>query len=187
MNEADKLIVAQNFDLASVGLYAAACAIGGFMITFNTSLLNATIPKLYAELSSHTQPVITVIKKFLFEFFSVSIIFAGVFAFFYSLLAEAILPEKYFEAREIVYWVIIFALARSVYSVLGSAIEFLGMTRQKLKGITLGATAALISIYAGVFQFGLVGVAVGVGLGYSTLGIFVWLSLVKRSRLGDYQ
>ncbi len=182
LNEADKMIVAQYADLASVGLYAAACAIGGFMVTFNTSLLNATIPKLYAALSAQPQSILVVTKRFLWKYVVVSTIFAISFAVCYGFLAEFILPEKYAAARQVVYWVIFFALARSFYAILGAVTDYLAMTVQKLKGILLGAVAALVGMFIGVTQFGIVGVAIGVGVGYTVLGIALWFYLSMRSQ-----
>lgn len=183
LNEADKVIVAQYADLASVGLYAAACAIGGFMVTFNTSLLNATMPKLYAALAAQPQSILVITKRFLWKYILVSAIFAACFALAYGLCAEIILPEKYAAARVVVYWVILFALARSFYAIVGAVTDYLGMTMQKLIGISLGAVAALAGIVLGVMQFGIVGAAIGVGAGYTVLGISLWLSLKKKSRL----
>lgn len=182
LNEVDKVIVAQYADLTSVGLYAAACAIGGFMMTFNASLMNATIPKLYSALASQPESIMAVTKLFLCRHVLVSAIFSACFAFCYDLFAEFILPEKYAAAREIVFWVILFALARSFYTIFGAVTDYLGMTTQKLKGVTLGAVAAILSMLVGIIKFGIVGVVVGVGVGYSVLGIWLWLSLVDRSR-----
>lgn len=183
LNEADKMIVAQFADMAAVGLYAAACAVGGFMVTFNTSLLNATIPKLYAALAFQPQSIMAITKKFMLKYILVSAIFAVFFGAVYGLSAEFLLPEKYAAARSVVYWIIFFALSRSFYAILGAVTDNLGMTVQKLKGISIGALAALPCMLVGVSQFGIAGVAVGVGVGYSVLSISLWLSLVDRSAL----
>jgi O-antigen/teichoic acid export membrane protein len=183
LNEADKVIVAQYADLKSVGVYAAACAIGGFMVTFNASLLNATMPKLYAALGTQSQSILIVTKRFLWKYVLVSVIFAACFALGYGFFSDVILPEKYAEARHVVYWIIFFAMARSFYAVLGAVTDYLGMTVQRLKGISFGAIAALVGMYIGVTQFGIVGLAIGVGAGYTVLGITLWLYLVEYVRV----
>lgn len=180
LNEADKIIVAKSVDLTSVGLYAAACTISGFMVTFNTSLINATLPKLYAELTTHPLSILSVTKRYLWKYFFVSALFASCFLLTYSVLADVILPEKYASARHVVYWVVFFALSRSFYAILGAVTDYFSMTIEKLKGILLGAFAAILGIYFGVKYFGIIGASIGVGVGYFVLGIILWMFLNKR-------
>lgn len=177
LNEADKVLVAKYADLTSVGLYAAACSIGGFMLTFNTSLLNSTIPRLYSELCAAPMEAVAVTRRHLLRYMLVSAIFAAAFALAYGLSADLILPAKYAAARGVVYWVIFFALARSFYAILGAVTDYLGLTVQKLRGIVIGAFAALAGIIVGIYYFGIVGAALGVGAGYTVLGISLWISL----------
>jgi O-antigen/teichoic acid export membrane protein len=183
LNEADKLIVFRFSDIESVGMYAAACAIGGFTVIFNTSLLNATIPNLYAELAVKTFSVLVVTKRFMLRYILASTTFAIVFAAAYAILGHIILPEKYLAARSVVYWVILFSLSRSFYAILGAVTEYFSMTIEKLKGITIGALAALLGMFVGILNYGIAGVAVGIGVGYFVLSISLWLSIVKKSRL----
>ncbi|MBY0545460.1 MAG: lipopolysaccharide biosynthesis protein [Gammaproteobacteria bacterium] len=182
LNESDKIIVAHYVDIASVGLYAAACAIGAFMITFNTALVNAMIPMLYQALGEKSEDMLLITKRYLIKFMKASIIFAGGFALFYGLFADLILPEKYYAARDIVYSVVFFSLARSLYAVLGAVTDYFGMTMQKLKGIVFAGVTAVISIMLGVTQFGIAGAAVGVGIGYTMLSLVLWFELEHKSR-----
>lgn len=152
------------------------------MITFNTSLINATLPKLYAALADQQQVLLVVTKRFLWRYMLVSAIFAACFAVAYGILAEDILPPKYAAARSVVYWVIFFALARSSYAILGAVTDYLGMTIEKMKGIFVGAIAALMAMLVGIAKFGIAGVAVGVGAGYTVLAISLWLYVSERSR-----
>jgi len=182
LNESDKFIVANYVDLTSVGLYAAAGAIGGFMVTFNTSLLNAMIPKIYQELGVQCAPIMQIVKRYLIRFLLASFVFSVVFSLVYRLTAEIILPEKYLAAREIVYFVILFSLARSLYAVLGLVIDYFGMTRQKLKATTYAGVTAVVSVVFGVTKFGVAGAAIGVGLGYTVLSIILWFELKGKAR-----
>jgi O-antigen/teichoic acid export membrane protein len=182
LNEADKVIVAKHADLTSVGIYAAACTIGAFMVTFNSSLLNAILPKLYAELSMQQLSILSITKRYLWKYVLISAIFAAFFTFVYGIMADMILPAKYVAARNVVYWVVFFALARSFYSIIGTVTDYFGMTMERLKGIVLGGAAALLSIYIGVLHFGISGATLGVGVGYSVLGITLWFYLVQKER-----
>jgi len=181
LNEADKIIVSRYADLQAAGIYAAACAIGNFMVTFNTSLLNSILPKLYAALARETD-ILSVTRHFMLRFLLISAAFAAVFLAAYALLASRILPVKYVDARPVVYWIIVLALARSLYAVLGAVTDYLGLTVQKLVGISAGAVAALAGIYLGIQHFGVVGAAFGVGAGYTVLALVLWFCLMAKAR-----
>lgn len=181
LNESDKIIVSRYADLQAAGIYAAACAIGNFMVTFNTSLLNSVLPKLYSALSRDTD-ILSVTRRFMLRFLLISAAFAAVFLAGYALLAGRLLPVKYVDARPVVYWIIGLALARSFYAILGAVTDYLGLTVQKLAGISAGAVAALAGIYLGVRHFGVLGAAFGVGAGYTVLALVLWFCLVAKAR-----
>lgn len=181
LNEADKILVSHYADMEAVGIYAAACAIGNFMVTFNTSLLHSVLPKLYSTLA-HDTDVLSVARHFMLRFLLISAAFAAVFLACYALLADLILPDRYVEASHVVYWIIVLALARSFYAILGAITDYLGLTVQKLAGISAGAVAALASIYLGLRHFGVVGAAFGVGAGYTVLALVLWFFLAARAR-----
>lgn len=180
LNEADKVFIAHRLDLNAAGLYAAAAAISGFMITFNTALLNATLPKLYVALREHPDDTFALVRRFSVRYMQSAAAFAVSFALLYSVLSMFLLPDKYTAARDLVYLMIFFAIARSFYSISGAAADFLGMTVDKLKGITLGAVASATSMFIGLEYWGIAGVALGVGVGYMTLGGFLWASLARK-------
>jgi O-antigen/teichoic acid export membrane protein len=182
LNESDKMIVAKYVDLASVGYYAAACAIGGIMITFNTAMLNTMIPKIYQALGENKGQLMAVVKKYAMKFLGTSAVFGVFFALVYALLADLILPVKYSSARPIVFVIIIFSLGRSLYSILGLVSDYYKMTIEKLKGIIYGGVAAIISTFFGIKYFGIMGAAFGVGSGYLVLSLTLWVFLRKKSQ-----
>jgi len=181
LNESDKFIVSRYLNMTSLGQYAAACAIGGIMITFNTAMLNSFMPKIYFALSNRSFTMLEVVKQYIVKFFAITIIFGACFIFFYWLVADLILPEKYIAAREIVYVVIIFSLGRALYSVLGLVADFYGMTMVKFRGIMYGGLAAMIFTLIGVLKIGVIGAAVGVGSGYFVLSYVLWIALREKT------
>jgi O-antigen/teichoic acid export membrane protein len=180
LNEADKMIIAKYQNITSVGHYAAACTIAGFMATFNVALVNATLPKLYDSLSRDSRPILTITKRYLLRHILISIIFAGFFSLVYFFLADIILPEKYSISKNIVYIVIICSLARSTYTILGAVTDFFGMTIERLIGIVVaGLTAGLVMI-VGVSEYGLIGAPIGMALGYTLLGLILFQFIKNR-------
>ncbi len=181
LNESDKIVVAKYANLAAVGYYAAACAIGNVVITFNIAMLNAITPKIYKELKENQELTLAIVKGYVINFLVASAGFGFLFSIVYWASADLILPEKYSAARPIVFVVIIFSLARGLYSVLGLVADYNAMTVIRLKGIIYGGiTTVLVTIF-GVIQFGVIGAAVGVGLGYLVLSSVIWYYLVKNS------
>lgn len=185
LNEADKLIVAKYADMATVGYYAAACAVGSIMITFNTALINVITPRIYKELGDNPEKIIYVIKRYMRVIMGATFGFGCLFLLVYSLAVDLILPEKYAAARSIVFVIVVFSLGRSLYSVLGLVTDYHGMTVAKLKGVICGGSIAVIVAILGIMQFGVIGAAVGVGAGYLSLSWVLWFYLVKRSRQVD--
>lgn len=184
LNESDKIIIAYYLDLASAGTYTAACSIGGaFMLTFNSALQNVATPKFFQALGDSTQSNIFVVKKYTVIFMAVSIVFGLLFSLFYHLLSELILPEKYAAGREIVYIIILFSLARSLYTPLGMATEYLGFTKVKSNAIFYASIVSVISTISGVVLYGISGAATGFFFGYMILSFMLWMNLVKESRL----
>lgn len=182
LNESDKIIVAKYVDMASVGYYAAACAIGGIMITFNTAMLNTMVPQIYQALGDNPQEMMPIVRRYVKTFMGTSAVFCCLFASVYGLSADLILPEKYAAARQIVFVVILFSLGRGLYSVLGLVTDYYGLTRAKLKGIIYGGIVTVGVATIGVMQFGIIGAAVGVGTGYFVLSLILWFYLVKKSQ-----
>lgn len=186
LNEADKVILANQVDLTAAGYYASACAIAGFMITFNAALMNATLPRLYLALRNESVAgLVPLVKRFMFRHLLFSAIFAACFLSVYSFLADYILPYKYKSAQDIVYWIVLFGLARSFYAIIGAVTDYFGMTVEKLKSITLGAIVALSAIFVGISLLGPVGAAIGVGAGYTVLGSALWWHLLRRMSNND--
>jgi len=181
LNESDKIIVAKYADMASVGYYAAACTIGGIMITFNTAMLNAMVPKIYQALAENPGEMLPIIKRYMRRFLGASACFGCLFALLYGMAADLMLPEKYAAARQIVFVVILFSLGRGVYSVLGLVTDYYGMTIVRLKGIIYGGVTTVVTVIFGVMHFGVIGAAVGVGTGYLALSLVLWPYLVKKS------
>lgn len=182
LNESDKMIVANYVDLTSVGYYAAACSIGGIMITFNTAMLNAMIPKIYQALAENKGPMMSVVNKYATRFLGTSAVFGIFFASFYGLTADLILPVKYSSARPIVFAVIAFSMGRSLYSILGLVSDYYKMTIVKLNGIIYGGITAIMATIFGVKYFGIIGAAFGVGTGYLVLSLTLWFFLNKKSQ-----
>ncbi len=181
LNESDKIIIAKYADMASLGYYAAACAIGGIMITFNMAMLNAMVPKIYQALGENPEGMLPIVKRYVAKFVSASAVFGCLFAIVYWAAADLILPEKYAAARQIVSVIILFSLARGLYTVLGLVTDYYGLTTVKLKGIIYGGMTAVAAVIFGVTQFGVIGAAVGVGAGYLVLSAVLWVHLVKKS------
>lgn len=181
LNESDKIIVAKFSDMESVGYYAAACSIGGIMITFNTAMLNAMVPNIYKALGEDPGEMMSIVKRSVMRFLSVSAGFGCVFALGYGLAADLILPEKYAAARQIVFVVILFSLGRALYAVLGLVTDYYSMTIVKLKGIVYGSITTVVTAIFGVMHFGVIGVAIGVGTGYLVLSLVLLSHLMKKS------
>jgi O-antigen/teichoic acid export membrane protein len=182
LNESDKIIVAQYVDMTSLGYYAAACTIGSIMITFNTAMLNAFTPKIYAALSRNPKAMFSIVKRSILKFLAAAAAFGVFFITAYWLTADLILPEKYISARHIVYVVIVFSLARSIYSVLGLVTDFYEMTITKLRGVIYGGATTVAVAFLGVVEFGVIGAAIGVGSGYLVLSLRLWLALKNKAK-----
>lgn len=182
LNESDKIIVAKYTDMASLGYYAAACAIGGIMITFNMAMLNALTPKIYQALGANPRGMMPIIKRYVRKFLSASVGFGCLFSLVYWVAADLVLPEKYAAARPIVFVVILFSLGRGLYSVLGTVNDYYKMTHVRLFAFCVGAGVAVFVAILGVKLLGVVGVAAGVGLGYLALCAVLWINLKKVSR-----
>ena len=182
LNESDKFIVAKYVDMASLGYYAAACAIGGIMVTFNTAMLNAMVPKIYKALGEDPKEMMSVIKRYVRRFLGASAIFGCFYILIYGFAADFVLPMKYSEARQIVYVIILFSLGKSLYAVLGLVTDYYSMTVVKLKGILYGGVTTVIVVIIGVMKFGVIGAAIGVGTGYLVLSFVLWFYLVKKSK-----
>lgn len=182
LNEADKIIVAKYADMASLGYYAAACAIGGIMIAFNTAMLNALTPKIYQDLGENPGRLISIVKRYVGKLLGASAAFGCLFALVYWLTADLILPEKYTAARQIVFVVILFSLARGLYSILGTINDYYKMTHVRLFAFCVGAVVAVAVAIWSINKMGVVGVAGSVGLGYSVLCTVLWANLKKIAR-----
>jgi O-antigen/teichoic acid export membrane protein len=182
LNESDKLIVANFSDLKTLGYYAAACTIGGIMVTFNSAMLNSMVPRIYEALGRNSNDMLSIIKLYVWRFLASSAVFGCLFMTAYWFAADFILPERYAAARQIVFVVVIFSLCRSLYAVLGLVTDYYSMTISKLKGVLYGGITAVTVTIAGVQQFGTVGAALGVGVGYFVLSLVLWINLVKKSR-----
>ena len=181
LNESDKIIVAKYADMTSLGYYAAACAIGGIVITFNSAMLNALIPKIYQALGANPERMVSIVKRFVGRFISASAAFVALFALVYWLSAAFILPEKYAAARQIVLVVILFSLGRGLYTILGVVTDYYEMTVSRLKGIICGGMTTIVVATFGVMKWGVIGAAIGVGTGYLVLSLVLWFYLVKKS------
>jgi O-antigen/teichoic acid export membrane protein len=180
LNEADKVVVAQRMDLASAGVYGAACTIAGFMLTFITALLNATAPRIMAALKEGREPPSRTAMRYAMKFCSLSVAFAAVFLLAYTVAAEYLLPARYAAAISMVYVLVGMMQLRSFYAVVGTVTDYFGMTSQKLVGFILGASVSLGSIMLLIPSLGLLGAAFGVGLGYAALGGWLMFSLARR-------
>jgi len=181
LNESDKIIVAQYADMASLGYYAAACAIGSIMITFNIAMLNALTPKIYAALGNEPGAMLSTVKRYVVKFLGAASAFGVLFIIAYWLTADLILPEKYIAARQIVYVVILFSLGRGLYSVLGLVTDYYGMTMVKLKSVVYGGITTVVVAVIGVVKIGVIGAAIGVGSGYLVLSSLLWFALKEKS------
>lgn len=183
LNESDKLIAAHFSDMKSVGTYAAACAIGGIMITFNTAMLNAMIPKIYKALSEYPDRLMDTVQVYAKKSVTGAAFFGMIFALIYGVSANLILPEKYSAARNIVYVIILFSIGRSLYTVLGTINDYYGMTHVRLLAFCAGGAVSMITATFGINVFGIIGVAVGAGSGYLVLCLILWLNLRKNSHM----
>jgi O-antigen/teichoic acid export membrane protein len=180
LNEADKVVVARQLDLASAGIYGAACTIAGFMLTFIMALLNTTVPRIMAALKSGTESPVQTTMRYAMKFCGLSVTFALVFLLAYTLAASHLLPARYSAAISVVYVLVALMQLRSFYAVVGTVTDYLGMTSEKLVGFVLAATVSLGCTVLLVPRLGLFGAAFGVGLGYATLGGWLMYCLVRR-------
>ena len=180
LNEADKVIVARKLDLASAGIYGAACTIAGFMLTFIMALLNTTVPRIMAALKSGTESPVRTTIRYALKFCGLSVAFASVFLLAYTLAASHLLPARYSAAISVVYVLVALMQLRSFYAVVGTVTDYLGMTSEKLAGFVLAAAVSLGCTVLLVPRLGLFGAAFGVGLGYATLGGWLMYCLARR-------
>jgi O-antigen/teichoic acid export membrane protein len=180
LNEADKVIVARQLDLASAGIYGAAVTIAGFMVTFITALLNTTVPKIMAALKTRSEPPVRTALRYAAKFCAMSAAFAVVFLLAYTLAATHLLPPRYSSAIAVVYVLVSLMLLRSFYAVVGTVTDYLGMTNEKLAGFILAAAVSVGSTALLVPRLGLFGAAFGTGLGYATLGGCLMFCLARR-------
>ncbi|WP_046156659.1 lipopolysaccharide biosynthesis protein [Chromobacterium vaccinii] len=180
LNEADKVVVAQHLDLAAAGIYGAACTIAGFMMTFITALLNASVPKLMAALKEGRKAPLRIAAIYIVKFCSLSIAFAALFLAAYTLAAGHLLSARYTEAIPIVYVLVAMMQWRCAYVIVGTVTDFFGMTTEKLTGLVFAAAVTLGSILLLIPHFGLFGAAFGVGLGYAALAGWLMLALARR-------
>ncbi|MEO9384715.1 lipopolysaccharide biosynthesis protein [Chromobacterium phragmitis] len=180
INEVDKVVVAQRLDLASAGIYGAACTIAGFMLTFITALLNTAVPKLMAALTEGREPPTRVAIRYVIRFCGLSIVFAALFLAAYTLAAGHLLPARYTAAIPIVYVLVAMMQWRSAYVVIGTVTDYYGMTTEKLIGCMLAAAIALGSNLLLIPRFGLLGAAFGTGLAYMALAAWLMLALARR-------
>jgi O-antigen/teichoic acid export membrane protein len=182
INESDKFFVARNFNMAVVGYYAAACTIGGVMVTFNTAMINAITPKIYRVLGVDSGKSKSIVLKYVRINCVANFLFGSIFALSYGLFAEYILPDKYQNAKYIVFVIILASMGRALYAVMGLVIDYYKMTVSKLVGISVGAAATAVTCVLGIAKFGVVAAAIGVGVGYIALAIVLWLELAKKFR-----
>jgi O-antigen/teichoic acid export membrane protein len=180
LNEADKVIVARQLDLASAGIYGAAVTIAGFMLTFIMALLNTTVPKIMAALKSGTESPVRTTMRYAMKFCGLSVAFAAIFLLAYTLAAGHLLPAKYSAAISVVYVLVALMQLRSFYAVVGTVTDYLGMTNEKLAGFILAAAVSVGSTWLLVPRLGLFGAAFGTGLGYATLGGWLMACLARR-------
>jgi len=182
INEADKVVVARELDLASAGIYGAACTIAGFMLTFITALLNATVPKILAALKEEREDPARTAMHYAAKFCGLCVAFALVFLLAYTLAARHLLPARYAAAIPAVYVLVGMMQLRSFYAVVGTVTDYFGMTTEKLVGFVIGAAASLGSMLLLIPRLGLFGAAFGMGLGYGSLGLWLMLLLRRRQR-----
>ncbi|WP_168191882.1 lipopolysaccharide biosynthesis protein [Chromobacterium phragmitis] len=180
INEVDKVVVAQRLDLASAGIYGAACTIAGFMLTFITALLNTSVPKLMASLKEGRESPTRITTHYVIRFCGLSIVFAALFLAAYTLAAGHLLPARYTAAIPIVYVLVAMMQWRSAYAVIGTVTDYYGMTTEKLIGFMLAAAIALGSNLLLIPRFGLLGAAFGTGLAYMALAAWLMLALARR-------
>ncbi len=181
LNEADKIIVAKLIDVATAGLYTAACAVGSVMIVFNQSVVNALAPRIYRELRAAPGRLMAVARRYVAAFLLLSMSFGGVFALMYGVASEYVLPEKYADARTIVFVIILAAMANSIYRPLGLITDFFEMSVARSLGLFYGGALTIVVAVVGVTHFGVLWAAIAVGAGHVALSITLWLKLHAKA------
>ncbi len=181
----DKLMVAREMGLASVGIYGAAFTIAGVMLTFMAALQNSVIPKIMLALKADREHPLRVALRYAFKFLAVCAAFALVFLLAYTFAAKYLLPARYSAAVSTVYVLVAMMLWRSFYLTIGTVTDYFGMTKEKLIGCVLGAVANLGVVALLIPSVGLLGAACGMGLGYGALGGWLPGSCLKRRDFGS--
>jgi O-antigen/teichoic acid export membrane protein len=180
LNESDKVIVANEFGLATAGLYTAAASLATIMFSFTQSLTNAFFPHMFAELRRGERVQLVAIRWFL-RFLGVNTIFAIVMAIGYFLCKDLLLPVKYTNVSSYFYALVAASLGVAAYRPFGLIAEYLGMARTRAFAIIAGGGTTMCTAFFGVrwLETPLMA-AFGIGTGYLVttiiLAVALWLN-----------
>lgn len=180
LNDFDKWYVLKKFGMTEVGIYTAAATLASFMVAINGVLINSFISKLYSKLEFSDKYIKEILKEYIINYLLFYIIFLTVFLCMYKMFSAYLLPEKYVLAESLVYMFACLSISRAFYAIPGAIIDYFKLTSEKFASILCASAISVISIYCGVYAFGLIGATIGVGVGYLALGAMLIAVLINK-------
>jgi O-antigen/teichoic acid export membrane protein len=168
LNESDKVIVATTLGMESVGIYTAAAALAGIMMTFNQALTNALYPGLFRSLASGERTVRRVMSRYIAGFTAVSFLFALCGILVYLLFADRILPARYLGANQLFIALMLSGVVVSFYRPFGLVADYHKLARTRAIALIVGGLVTVSISYFGVRSGNLIWAPVGIAGGYLT-------------------
>jgi O-antigen/teichoic acid export membrane protein len=180
LNDFDKWYVLKKFGIDDVGIYTAAATLASFMVAINGVLINSFISKLFFKLQSDNIKIKKVLIENIINYLIIYIIALIIFIYIYKIFSIYLLPEKYIKGESLVYIISFFSISRAFYAIPGAIIDYFKLTSEKFYAIVCASCISALSIYYGVDKFGLIGAAIGVGVGYLVLGTILITILINK-------
>ncbi len=177
LNEADKVIVAGVRGLDATGIYTAAAALAGVMMTFNQSLTNALYPGLFRSLGTGERATRWVLTHYVVSFTGLSTLFAALAIAAYMLFAHLILPARYLGASQLFVALMLAGVAVSFYRPFGLVADFRKLARMRAVAVIVGGLVTVSIGYFGVRNGSLLWAPAGIAIGYFTAAMVLLVGI----------
>ena len=180
LNEADKLIVAREAGMHLAGIYAAAAALAGIMMTFNQALTNAFYPEMFRRFADNSHCVGRIVRRYLLIFVTLALCFCAVVLGAYLLVADLLLPPRYTGGRNVFVALMLAGVAVSFYRPFGLLAEYMKWGQRRAVAITVGGMVTVIVGVSGVRLGGLLWAPAGIAAGYLCAALVLAAGLRQR-------
>ncbi len=177
----DRLILAELFDSATVGIYTANYKIGMASHVLMYAVINTMVPWQYQQLKNLNEGTTLKLAQYALVFKLGMVLMAAAVMLVAPWLVDLFFAEAYHGMNDVIYWIVLAALVQAWYSIYFHMVIFYGQMRIF---ITISVIASCLNIGLTIYlaqAFGAVGAAIATFIAYSV--IFVGLYYKSRAHV----